>query len=135
MQRNTMGTLLLGALSLLMAWTGCSSNKPKAAAQDPDALKKYVSTSSEWVSDKLTAAGVTLGSPHETLANFVKQENYRVCRAIGDQYLHALVPNSKIHPGEQDIHIVALFGSDGKLQQLDVTTQTFSVADLNKECP
>jgi hypothetical protein len=135
MQRNKMGTLLLGALSLLMAWTGCSSNKPKAAAQDPDALRKYVSTSSGWVSDKLTAAGVTLGSPHETLANFVKQENYRVCRAIGDQYLHALVPNSKIHPGEQDIHVVALFGSDGKLQQLDVTTQTFSVSDLNKECP
>ena len=129
-----MGTLLPGALSLLMAWTGCSSNKPKAAAPDPDALRKYVSTSSKWVSDKVTAAGVTLGSPHETLANLVKQENYRVCRTVGDQYLHALVPNSKLHPGEQDIHIVALYGSDGKLQQLDVTTQTFSATDLNKEC-
>jgi hypothetical protein len=133
MQLNKMGTLLLCALSLLMVWTGCSSSKPKSAGQDPEALRKYVNTSSGWVGDKLTSAGVTLGSSRETLVNFVTQEDYRICRTVGDRYLHALVPNSKIHPGEQDIHIVALF-FDGHLQQLQVTAQTFSVADLNIEC-
>jgi hypothetical protein len=46
-----------------------------------------------------------------------------------------VVPNSKIHPGEQDIHIVGAFNNvDGSIRNLEVQTPLFSIADLNADC-
>ncbi len=82
----------------------------------------------------MDGAGVKLGSTREQLLDFIKQENYRVC-VSNEVYVHAVVPNSKIHPGEQDIHIVSVFNqADGVITNLEVQTPMFSVADLNADC-
>jgi hypothetical protein len=124
-------TLLALAVAVVLA--GCHS-KEKAEQKRLEAERKFVSTPVNWVTDKMDSAGVKLGSTQEQLLDFIKQENYHVCVA-NQAYVHAVVPNSKIHPGEQDIHIVGAFTNlDGIITNLEVQTPLFSVADLNADC-
>jgi hypothetical protein len=112
---------------------GCHS-KEKAEQKRVEAERKFVSTPVNWVTDKMEGAGVKLGSTREQLLDFIKRENYRVC-VSNAAYVHAVVPNSKIHPGEQDIHIVGVFNqADGAITNLEVQSPLFSVADLNADC-
>jgi uncharacterized protein YceK len=125
--------ILLLALAIVALLAGCKS-KAKIAEEKDAATRKYVSTPVDWVSDKMDKAGVKMGASREQLLDFIKQENYRVC-VSNEAYVHAVVPNSKIHPGEQDIHIVAAFnGSQGSIGSLEVQTPMFSVANLNADC-
>ncbi len=124
-------TLLSLAGAAILA--GCHS-KEKAEQKRIEAERKFVSTPVSWVTDRMDSAGVKLGSTREQLLDFIKQENYHVC-VSNQAYLHAVVPNSKIHPGEQDIHIVGAFRNvDGIISNLEVGTPLFSVADLNAGC-
>jgi hypothetical protein len=123
----------------VLAWTvaallsGCYS-KEKAEQKKVEAERKFVSTPVGWVTDKMDSAGVKLGSTQGQLLAFIKQENYRIC-VSNEAYVHAVVPNSKIHPGEQDIHIVGAFSNvDGIITNLEVQTPLFSVVDLNADC-
>ena len=125
--------LLVGGLLFFLGAAGCGSGKPKDSAKSPEELRNYVSTPVEWVGTKLTDGGVVLNAPREKLTTFIQQENYRVCTSR-DSYFHAMVPNSKLHPGEQDIHIIAMFNSEGNISQLDVSTQTTALMDLMQDC-
>jgi hypothetical protein len=121
------------AVVFLAALAGCHS-KEKEEQKRIEAERKFVSTPVNWVTDKMDNAGVKLGSSREQLLEFIKQENYRVC-VSNAAYVHAVVPNSKIHPGEQDIHIVGAFNqSDGTISNLEVQSPIFSVVDLNADC-
>jgi hypothetical protein len=125
--------ILLLASAVAAILVGCKS-KEQAAEEKDTATRKYVSTFVNWVSDKMDAAGVKLGSTREQLLDFIKQENYRVC-VSNEAYVHAVVPNSKIYPGEQDIHIVGAFGNvDGIFTNLEVQTPLFSAVDLKADC-
>jgi hypothetical protein len=121
------------SLAVVAALAGCHA-KEEAEQEKIEAERKFVSTPVNWVSDKMDSAGVKLGSTREQLLDFIKQENYRVC-VSNQAYVHAVVPNSKIHPGEQDIHIVGAFNNaDGAITNLEVQTPLFSVANLNADC-
>jgi hypothetical protein len=127
------GKICLVVLAVAVAFAGCHS-KEKVEQERIEAERKFVSTPVNWVTDKMESAGVKLGSTREQLLDFIKQENYRVC-VSNQAYVHAVVPNSKIHPGEQDIHIVAAFSNaDGIITNLEVQTPLFSVANLNADC-
>lgn len=120
-------------LTLVAVLAGCHS-KEKAEQKRVEAERKFVSTPVGWVTDKMENAGVKLGSTRAQLLDFIKQENYRVC-VSNEAYVHAVVPNGKIHPGEQDIHIVGAFSNaDGTITNLEVQTPLFSVANLNADC-
>ena len=126
-------TPMLLVLTLISILAGCHS-KEKAEQKRVEAERKFVSTPVGWVTDKMESAGVKLGSTRAQLLDFIKQENYRVC-VSNEAYVHAVVPNSKIHPGEQDIHIVGAFNNaDGTITNLEVQTPLFSVANLNADC-
>jgi hypothetical protein len=127
-------TISLIALLFSIALFGCGKGKPKDPSfMATEELRNYVFTPVDWVSMKLTDAGVELNAPRQKLTAFVRQESYRVCTS-NEVYFHALVPNSKIHPGEQDIHIIATFNSAGNVQNL-ASTQTTALMDLNEGLP
>jgi hypothetical protein len=87
-----------------------------------------------WVTNKMDSAGAKLGSTREQLLDFIKRENHHVC-VSNQAYIHAVVPISKIHPGEQDFHIVGAFGNaDGISTNLEVQTPRFTVANLKADC-
>lgn len=121
------------AILLALAGSGCESKEEAEAEQKSEAIKTYVNTSVDWVNKKLAAGGAKLGAPKENLLNVIKEENYRVCKA-SDNAVHAFVPNSKIHPGEQDIHIVAVFDAEGKIRNLQLSVEGVSGADLSADC-
>jgi hypothetical protein len=87
------------SLAVVAALAGCHA-KEEAEQEKIEAERKFVSTPVNWVSDKMDSAGVKLGSTREQLLDFIKQENYRVC-VSNQAYVHAVVPNSKIHRGSR----------------------------------
>jgi hypothetical protein len=128
-------TISLIALLFSIGLFGCGKGKPKGPSfMTTEELRNYVSTPVDWVNVKLTDRGVELNAARQKLTAFVQPESYRVCTSI-EVYFHALVPNSKIHPGEQDIHIIAAFNSAGNVQNLDVSTHATALMDLNEGLP